>query len=273
MTMAIFRDDDSENPEFVTSVPTSDNYEISRTVETPLIKAKLRTPAVSEVLDRKGLQEILDRSLKNSAATLLVGRAGSGKTALAADFARRRPDHTWYSIDASDSDWSSFQRYFRASIMGEREALRKRRILNEIATSTRPVELFADITAALELDDMDWPSLIVLDSVHHLFDCMWFEEFFVYLIASLPHTSHVILISRSKPPTPVWRMRSKQVLNVIDENSLAFSPTEAVELFARNGLNRHVAVEAQAQTFGRPGDMIAFISSAIGTTANARRNS
>jgi hypothetical protein len=49
---------------------------------------------------------------------------------------------------------------------------------------------------------------------------------------------------------------------VIDEKSLAFSLTEAVELFAKNGLNKDVAVKAQAQTFGRPADMIAFIESA-----------
>ncbi|MEQ1765366.1 MAG: AAA family ATPase [Pyrinomonadaceae bacterium] len=269
--MAIFRDNDSENYEFVTSVVTSDSYEVPRSVEMPLIGAKLRTPNMSDVVDRKWLLEMLDRSIKNSTATLLVGRAGSGKTALAANFARGRSDHSWYSIDAIDADWNAFQRYFRAALTAESKDSRGKRAINEIAFSSQPVELFADITAALELDEREWPSLIVLDNVHHLFDCCWFEEFFAFLIASLPHTSHVILLSRSKPPTPVWRLRSKQVLNVIDEESLAFSPTEAVELFAKNGLNRDVAVKAQAQTFGRPADMIAFIESAAVTARESQR--
>ena len=273
MTMAIFRDDDSENYEYVTSVFASDSCETTRTVDLPLIRKKLRTPQLPEVVERRWLHEMLDRSLVNSAATLLVGRAGSGKTALATHFAQRRPDHTWYSIDASDADWSAFQRYFRAAIVREGKDSRKGRIMNEAAPSAQPAELFADITAALELDDLNWPSLIVLDNVHHLYDCNWFGEFFAYLIASLPHTSHVILISRSKPPTPVWRLRSKQVLNVIEEKSLAFSPTEAVELAVKNGLNKDVAMEAQAQTFGRAADMIAFILSAGNGVAGAPQNS
>src|SRR5687767_11200356 len=108
MTMAIFRDDDSENYEFAASVATSESFEVSRTVEMPLIAAKLQTPVLPDGVDRKWLLDLLGRSMRNSAATLLVGRAGSGKTALAANFARDRSDHTWYSIDASDADWSSF---------------------------------------------------------------------------------------------------------------------------------------------------------------------
>jgi len=270
--MAIFRDDDSENYEFVTSVVASDSYEVSRPIEMPLIRAKLRTPSTSEVFDRNWLLELLDRSMKNSAATLLVGRTGSGKTALAANFASRVSDHSWYSIDASDADWNSFQRYFRAALTDDRERTQAKKAINEITFSSTPVELFADITAALELREKGWPSVIVLDNVHHLFDCSWFEEFFAFLIASLPHTSHVFLLSRSKPPTPVWRLRSKQILSVIDERSLAFSPTEAVELFAKNGLSKDAAVKAQAQTFGRPADMIEFIASAVDTVRTVQAN-
>lgn len=271
MTMAICRDDYSENYELVTPTVTSDTYEPARSVGVPLINAKLRTPNTSEVFDRPWLLGLLDRSIKNSAATLLVGRAGSGKTALAAKFARKRSNHSWYSIDASDADWNSFQRYFRAALTAGSGSPLVKKAINEVSFSGTPVELFADITAALEMDDLDWPGVIVLDNVHHLFDCSWFEEFFAFLIASLPHTSHVILISRSKPPTPVWRLRSKQVLNVIDERSLAFSPTEAVELFAKNGLNRDAVVKAQAQTFGRPADMISLIESAADAARTDQR--
>lgn len=261
MTMAIFRDDENETYEFMTSMASSDSSDLSTSVEMPLISAKLQTPILSDSVDREWLLELLTRSSRDSAATLLVGRAGAGKTALAASFARDRSDHTWYSIDASDADWISFQRYFRAALALERNDIRMKRGIN--AFCVQPVELFADITAALQLDDREWPSLIVLDNVHHLFDCSWFGEFFAFLIASLPHTSHVILISRSKPPTPVWRLRSKQVLSVIDERSLAFSPNEAVELFAKNGLTKDAAVKAHAQTFGRPAEMIALMESAV----------
>ena len=121
------------------------------------------------------------------------------------------------------------------------------------------MELFADVTAALEIQGREWPAILVLDGVHHLYDCRWFEEFFTYLIASLPHTSHVLILGRSKPPMPVWRMRSKQVLNVIDEKLLAFSPSDTEELFALHGLTEDVAIGAHRATFGRAADLIVFL--------------
>ena len=168
MTMAIFRDD-GENYELVTSAATSDSYEAPRSVEMPLIWAKLRSPKMPEVFDRKWLLELLRRSIKNSAATLLVGRTGSGKTALAANFAGGLSNHSWYSIDAGDADWNSFQRYFRAALTEHRDRPQGRKVINESEFTSTPVELFADITAALELNEKEWPSVIVLDNVHHLF--------------------------------------------------------------------------------------------------------
>src|SRR5687767_6872718 len=85
-----------------------------RSTALPLIGAKLRLPKGRKGVTRTRLMELLDRSTRNHSGTLLVGRTGSGKTTLASDFARRFSSVGWYSIDAGDSDWTVFSRYFRA---------------------------------------------------------------------------------------------------------------------------------------------------------------
>jgi ATP/maltotriose-dependent transcriptional regulator MalT len=61
----------------------------------------------------------------------------------------------------------------------------------------------------------------------------------------------MILIGRTLPPAPLWRMRSKQTLRVIDESAMAFTLAEAEELFDSYGLPTKHAAQALAETWGR----------------------
>ncbi|HEY8460838.1 MAG TPA: hypothetical protein VIM99_10685, partial [Blastocatellia bacterium] len=64
-----------------------------------------------------------------------------------------------------------------------------------------------------------------------------------------------LILGRGLPPAPMWRLRSKQRLFVITEQMLAFTRTEAVELFAGYGLDPEEAVLALKQTRGRAADL------------------
>ena len=254
MAMAFFREDPNtsfELPGFVSSqTPAAD----ASAGSIPLIKAKLQVPDTGGTLPRKWLTGVLEKSTQNAAATMIVGRAGTGKTTLAAEFVQERPDASWYTVDALDGDWRTFQTYFRMAIFRDgRRAERAAKL--PVSGCETPLELFADLTAGLELRSKQWPSLLVLDGIHHLFDRPWFHDFFEYLIASTPVDSHTLMISRSKPPTPIWRMRSKQVLNVIDEKLLAFSKAEASELFNRHGVDGIDVDAALAASFGHAGGL------------------
>ena len=250
MAMAFFREDPNtsfELPGFVS--PQAKPADASAAGSIPLIKAKLQIPDASGALPRKWLTGVLEKSAQNAAATMIVGRTGTGKTTLAAEFIRGRGDVSWYTIDAPDGDWRTFQTYFRRAIFRDGKRAERAAKLPVPACDT-PLDLFADLTAGLELRSKRWPSLLVLDGIHHLFDRPWFHEFFELLIASTPVDSHTLMLSRSKPPTPVWRMRSKQVLNVIDEKLLAFSAAEASELFASRGVDGVDVNAALATSFG-----------------------
>ena len=53
------------------------------------------------------------------------------------------------------------------------------------------------------------------------------------------------------PPAPLWRMRSKQTLSVIDDDMLGFTRNEAGELFASYNLTREQAAIAFDHSRGR----------------------
>ena len=264
MTMALLRDESVESylapdNQVMTAVSSAASPR-AKTTNVPIIEAKLRRPDTGGAMVQGRLLEMLGRSARNHSGTLVVGRAGSGKTTLAAEYAAGVAGSVWYSIDAGDADWPLFAKYFTALILGKGKGRLPRRKAPEART---PLELFADLTAGLELVGAAWPTLLVLDGAHHLFDSEWFPEFFQLMIASMQPPAHVLVLSRSKPPTPLWRLRSKQVLNVIDEKVLAFSPAETAEFFARHGLGKREAAAAHKASFGQAGKLAGLLEKGV----------
>ncbi|HEX8719108.1 MAG TPA: hypothetical protein VF736_00570, partial [Pyrinomonadaceae bacterium] len=95
------------------------------------------------------------------------------------------------------------------------------------------------------------PLLLVVDDLHLIYDADWVVPFFRRLLPLLPPEAHMLIIGRSLPPTPAWRMRSKQTLCLVEEAALAFDAREAAELFASYGLAGRDARAALEQTQGR----------------------
>lgn len=90
-----------------------------------------------------------------------------------------------------------------------------------------------------------------MDNAHNVFDAEWFSDFFGSLIYSLLPNMHLVMVGRSYPPIPLWRMRSKQRLGVIDEEILAFNLDETIDLFKDVGLSEDRALEAHLSSYGR----------------------
>lgn len=230
----------------------------SETEDFHLFAEKLRLPEVEENIARPRLIELLAKSSTQFNATLITGRTGTGKTALAADFARQYRKTAWFSIDSGDCDWSVFANYFAASVLGENEAefvgAKKSAAPTQADISKFLVEIFTKLTSNQTRQN----SLIVLDGVHYVFDTMWFADFFNLLLYSLPSDTHLLLLCRSKPPLPLWRLRSKQILNVIDEKLLALSMKETEMLYKTYGLPSAEAKTAHQKSFGRISKLVNF---------------
>jgi LuxR family transcriptional regulator, maltose regulon positive regulatory protein len=132
---------------------------------------------------------------------LVCAPAGSGKTALLADWARGggRPV-AWLGLDAGDSDPARFWRYAVAALDRARPGLAERvgpllprsskelltALINELAANPGPDEV-----------------LLVLDD-YHLVDSGPVHESVAFLLENLPPGLRVVISSRADPPLR-WR--------------------------------------------------------------------
>lgn len=218
-----------------------------------ILREKLLIPASNGNIPRPRLERLLARSRQQFPATLITGRAGTGKTALAVAFARKTKNVSWYTVEATDADWPVFSRYFSQSLMKSGIAdseTAQGTLRGNVSHSDIALFLLRHFFQA-ETKSKTLSTLIVLDDIHHIFDAEWFEEFFNLLIYSLPREAHILMLCRSKPPAPMWRMRSKQMLNVLDEKEIAFDTGETRALFRSLGLSVSGCESARKKSFGR----------------------
>lgn len=224
---------------------------VASTHEVHILREKLSVPKFDALIERHRLSETLEKSLATFGATMLCGRAGSGKSALAADFCKRYSRVAWYSVDGADTEWKNFAAYFAAAVSHDRKV--KRRSGNPGCNPTAMAEFLGNVFEGPIDGD---PMLFVLDDIHRIFDAEWFCEFFNLLLYSLPENVQLLLLCRSKPPNPLWRLRSKQMLNVVDEKLLAFNQSETTLFFASLGLPESAAKRAWKESFGRVSKLI-----------------
>ena len=224
----------------------------------PLILEKITTPAEAPRVSRRRLLEELSESLACCNSTVLAGRAGTGKTLLAADFAARCGRRVaWYKVDAPETDLRMFLQYLVAAVRRQRPGFGGK-TLALLALSDAPEEatLMAE-SLVYELTALEGaePLLVVIDDLHLVYDADWVVPFFGRLLPLLPAEVHLMLLSRTLPPAPLWRMRSKQTLRVLDEQALGFTLAEAAELFASYGLTAKQAAQALSEAWGRPASL------------------
>ncbi|HEX8560313.1 MAG TPA: AAA family ATPase [Pyrinomonadaceae bacterium] len=217
-----------------------------------VIPEKIAPPREAPRVSRERLLSTLAESLEGCNSTVVAARAGAGKTMLAADFARRtRRRVAWYKLDAPDAELPVFLRHLCASVAAARPGFGVQ-ILERLggAAGADDVPLAVEYVVH-ELSQSAEPLLVVLDDLHLVYDAEWLAPFFRRLLPLLPPEVHVMLLGRSVPPAPLWRMRSKQTLCVVDEAALAFTQEEARRLYASYGLPCSCADAALRETRGR----------------------
>lgn len=230
------------------------------TTNMQLILEKINEPLVTMPMARPRLAALLQKNLESCASTIISGRAGSGKTVLASDFARNcgRPV-AWYKVDAPDSEIPVFFEYLAASIAQQRPNFDEESIRSLAAlTTAEDIPLLAERLVFELSEGANRPLLIVIEDLHLVCDTDWLVPFLEPFLRLTPPDVHILITSRTLPPAPLWRMRSKQTLAVVEEATLAFTREEAVELFETCGLGRQQAYLAFDRTNGRAGSLARY---------------
>jgi LuxR family maltose regulon positive regulatory protein len=218
-----------------------------------IILDKITTPSEQPRISRARLLNTLHGSLANCTSTIINGRAGTGKTQLAADFAHRCGRRVaWYKVDASDGELSVFFKYLVASVERWRPGFGQETLMQMVETATLDdIPMLAEAFVYELLERKGEPLLIVIDDLHLIYDAEWVVPFFRRLLPLLPAEAHMLITGRSLPPAPLWRMRSKQTLCVIEEPTLLFTPLETTRLFSSYGLTEAQATAAFERSHGR----------------------
>ena len=218
-----------------------------------IILDKITTPGEQPRLSRARLLNMLHGSISNCTTTIVNGRAGTGKTLLATDFAHRCGRRiSWYKVDAADGDLHVFFKYLTESVRQWRPDFGQETLMKLVETATiEDIPVLAEAFVYELLEQKGESLLIVIDDLHLVYDAEWVVPFFRRLLPLLPAEAHMLITGRSLPPAPLWRMRSKQTLCVIEEPTLSFTELEAKRLFATYGLTEAQASAALKQTRGR----------------------
>jgi LuxR family maltose regulon positive regulatory protein len=235
-----------------------------------LIASKITIPTEGPRVCREGLLDTLRENLKSCHATVINGRAGTGKTMLAVDFVRRYVRRAaWYKVDATDMSLPVFLEYLVESVARVRPGFGRQTLerqaqsfgtdgTNGIGRSQVGGESeVAGLAEAFvyDLERQAEPLVLVIDDLHLIYDADWVIPFFHRLLLLLPAEIHMLILGRGLPPAPMWRLRSKQRLFVVTEQMLAFTKTEAEELFSVYGLGPGEASSAIKRTGGRAADL------------------
>ncbi len=237
------------------------NYDLSGALapRTKIYSAKLFAdkiciPQIPAIVNRARLTTHLEKSLAQFSAVLITGRTGTGKTTLAADFARRTNYAVvWYKVDTADSELNVFTSYLTTSLNrhqfdGEAALLIEH---NNLSAERKVPQTTETLSAQIAAVGAVKPLLVVLDDFHTVFDAVWFVEFFNNLLSTPIRNAHFLLIARHAPPFPLWRMRSKQMLGVMEEKLLNFTLEETIEFFESYKISAKAARTAHAETDGK----------------------
>lgn len=196
----------------------------------PILLSKLAVPPLPEgMIARPRLTDRLTAGAAKT-VTVLAAPAGSGKTALLADWAERfgpADPLAWLSIDPGDDD-GRFWQYLCHALS----------IAPEVSGDLRSPSHLSDpfpATIADRLSRRAEAVLLVLDGAQNLRD----HELMSGLEFLVQHTAgklHLMIATREAPRLPLHRWRLAGDLTEINARDLAFTSAETEQLLAQMGL-------------------------------------
>ena len=195
------------------------------------IETKLHAPAArAGWVERPGLIQALA-----SATTRLVlvdAPAGFGKTTVVAQW-RSSPDEgrpfAWVSLDEGDNDPGRLWWHVVCALQRACPGFAAEDILASLRGQISAVTGLVLPLVVNELAALGAPVLLVLDDYQVIKERCCHEQV-EFLLAHLPPSAQLVLITRSDPPLPLSRLRAAGALTEIRARELRFTPEQAATL-------------------------------------------
>jgi len=201
-----------------------------------LLQTKLHRPRLPhDLIARARLVEMLNQGI-HSQLTLVCAPAGFGKTTLVGTWLEQiaagqgeKADpipSAWLSLDENDSNLNLFLRYFIAAL---------RTIFNDACEETldliqavrEPPQEVLFTTFSNELAELPGDAILVLDD-YHAINGVDVHNLLRKMVHHWPGQLYLVLISRTNPPFPLNRYRTKGMLSEIRSRDLRFTHEETI---------------------------------------------
>jgi DNA-binding NarL/FixJ family response regulator len=179
--------------------------------------------------------------------TIVSAPAGFGKTTAVAQWAAAAAQRiAWVSLDADDHDPTRFWTRVLAALDQHLPGLCRTSLSPHAATSQADLPDHAARMLLNAFEAAPEPVTLVLDDYHVLAaQHATIHRDLAFLIAHMPQTAHIVLISRTEPPLPMARFRARRQLQELDAADLRFASAEVAALLAKR-VGQHLSAEAVA---------------------------
>ena len=195
-----------------------------------VLKPKLRAPVPRpEHVVRRKLLELLRNGL-DTKVSVMSAPTGYGKTTLLAHWRQveeAEVPFAWVSLDEQDNDPI---RLWRHIVEALRRVVPEEDFGADVLVGLGAVEQrFVGITLPTlinELAELPYQVVLVLDDYQFVTEERSHETV-AFFVEHLPENIHLVISSRTDPPLPLGRLRSRGEMNEIRTEQLAFSEDEA----------------------------------------------
>jgi LuxR family maltose regulon positive regulatory protein len=208
-------------------------------------------PAGNNLVHRSDLFGKLNPGLSRK-LILISAPAGFGKTTLISDWINQQKiPSAWFSIDKSDNDPVEFLSYIISGIQNINKDFGKS-ALKLLKSPNKPANVSIASLLINEILNINHNFLLILDDFHMISNSEIFE-LITYLLDHIPDNIHIVILTRSDPPLPVARLRSKHQLTELRLSDLSFSANDISVLFNKKlklGLSIEDVYSLEAKTEG-----------------------
>lgn len=180
---------------------------------------------VHDFVLRPRLTAKISANLRNK-MTLIAAPAGAGKTSLIQEWHAQEADRVllaWLALDAEDNDPLRFLRYLLAAVQVVLPSVAAMpEALSQLSTEQAKAFLANFLN---QIGRQSQRVVMALDD-YHVIENRNIHQMMIFLLDYMPQNLHLILTTRSDPPFPLSRLRSRQQLLEIRADDLRFTLEE-----------------------------------------------